>query len=115
MTTLATSSVTSPGFKGYSLILNGRAKRKQIDLLLGDSKTLKVGSNEGADIQIPSLGETEGAFTPTKSGVKYSTCRGEIFTSKIPGRGVGILNATMYPGQTIEFPDGYKVTVKARY
>ena len=112
MTTLATSSATLS--KGYSLILNRKTDRKRIELPR-DSKPLTVGSDEGADIKIPSLGETQGAFTPTTSGVKYSTRRGEIFTAKIPGIGIGILNATLHPGQTIEFPDGYKVTVKARY
>ena len=116
MSTLATGSATSPTLKGYALIVNGNTERKRVDLpLTQGTKSLTVGSGKESDIQIPSLGETQGAFTPTESGVIYSTRRGEIFKAKIPGVGVGILNATMHPGQTIEFPDGHKVTVKARY
>ena len=112
---LATGSVTLPTPKGYSLIVNGKADRERIDIPLTQDKALTVGSDGGSDIQIPSLGETQGAFTPTPSGVIYTTKKGEIFKAKIPGVGIGILNATMHPGQTIEFPDGHKITVKARY
>ena len=120
MTTLTAASLaTTPRLKGYVLIQNGKAEQKRVDLPLpGDEltpKTLTVGSGEGSDIQIPSIGETQGVFIPTRFGVKYSTTRGNIFTARIWGVGVGILNATMHPGQTIEFPDGHKVTVEAKY